>query len=182
MTLRCSIVLVAVAVAGCAPATTASTHSPPPAVDPQPAPPEGPDGPTPEKSPPAPDCTTPWMVERAAASGWSVRGCAWVDLDADGSVEPLTRACSDDGHVALYLWEHPEGRWALQHDGWGHVGVCDGPLPERGAPRLSLHDTGPGHIEQRDVAALSGRLTVVEAWTDGEPERAALGPLGTPVP
>jgi hypothetical protein len=87
--------------------------------------------------------------------------CRWIALDGDEARESVMQVCSDEGHRAVYLIDDDAGRWVIEHEGWGHVPVCD--PAALGEDMLLLRDTGPGDDEERRVALRDGRPAIIRS-------------------
>jgi hypothetical protein len=106
-------------------------------------------------------CERAWMATWAQGQGLRVGECRRLALDDDAAREPVMQACSEDGHRAVYLVDDAQGRWAIEHDGWGHVPVCSPAAFSAGGSGLVLVDTGPGDQQERRVALRDGRPVIV---------------------
>lgn len=139
---RSSSLAISLCVLGC------TRPAPPPAVVPAPV------------ASPSAACERAWMAAWAEAQALRLAECRWLELDDDAR-EPVMQACSEDGHRAVYLVDDARGRWAIEHDGWGHVPVCGPTARSDGSAGLVLVDTGPGEQQERRVALREGRPVIV---------------------
>ena len=72
-----------------------------------------------------------------------------------------TRGAHPAGGWQILVDDGPGGRWAIQHEGWGHMPVCEVSAILEGAEAIVLMDNGPGDAADRRVALRQGRPVVI---------------------